>query len=196
MASLFSKSKGGPKEKKQLMDLLAFIVTGTLSAAGGANVPANLAEKIEKLEPGLISPKSGATTDPAGNLLVYATSKGVAAIQGDNPAPAQPAAASTSQFVLETGHELPLSKRGGVKADVYPFKDMKVGQSFFVPATEDRPNPAKSMASTASSASKRYKANGLKFVVRARTTADGEKTNGARVYCIKAEAAPVQQAAA
>lgn len=38
----------------------------------------------------------------------------------------------------------------------YPFADMDVDHSFFVPATEDRPDPAKSMQSTVSSAVRKF----------------------------------------
>ena len=194
--TLFSKSKGGAEERKKLNELLAFIVNGTRGPAGYANVPNALAEKIEKLEPGLIQPKSGATIDPAGNIAVYATSKGVAAILGDDVAATEQE--SSSEFALESGFAVPPSKRGGVKADIYPFAKMAVGQSFFIPATEDRPNPTKAMASTVSSANKRNASvfpaghaqagqptgkDGRKFTVRARVAGqDGEKANGARVY--------------
>lgn len=39
---------------------------------------------------------------------------------------------------------------------LYPFDDLEIGQSFFVPASEDKPNPAKSLASTVTSANDRY----------------------------------------
>ena len=39
---------------------------------------------------------------------------------------------------------------------MYPFDALNVRQSFFVPNTEDKPNAAKSLASTVSSATARY----------------------------------------
>ncbi len=68
------------------------------------------------------------------------------------PAPAAPAASS---FALIGGVPIPAAKRFG-KSSTYPFDSMEVGQSFFVAATQDRPNPAKSMASTVNSAKARY----------------------------------------
>jgi hypothetical protein len=147
----------------------------------------------------LIQPKAGASVDPAGNITVYATSKGVAAILGDDAAAAQaPSTETASEIVLETGFAVPPSKRGGAKADIYPFAKMAVGQSFFIPATEEKPNPTKAMASTVSSANKRNAIvfpaghaqagqptgkDGRKFTVRARIAGqDNEKANGARVY--------------
>lgn len=61
-----------------------------------------------------------------------------------------------SAFVLEDNVEMPKSGRGGRKGDTYPFDKMAVGQSFFIAATAEKPNPAKAMASTVSSATARY----------------------------------------
>ncbi len=38
----------------------------------------------------------------------------------------------------------------------YPFEQLEIGQSFFVPVSEDKPNPAKSLASTVTSANDRH----------------------------------------
>ena len=197
MANLFSKSRGGPTEKKQLLDLFKFIAESTRNAAAhSATVPHTLAQKIEKFEPGLIQMQSS-TPDPAGNVIVSATQKGIEAIYGEGAAQSQQSGDGKKMFVIEKGFNLPPSKRGGVKEDVYPFAQMEVGDSFFVPATDDKPNPAKALASTVSSATKRYAAvypeghekagqttgkDGRKFTVRARTAQDGEKSDGARVY--------------
>lgn len=195
---MFPKLKG--KEKKTLVDVLAFIVTGTQGLAGHAIVPLAHAKAIMKHEPTFIKIQSE-TPDAVGNVPVFATSLGIAA----SGAPAQATTgASKPTFELQEGIEVPESKRGGLKGDTYPFASMNVGQSFFVPATESNPNPAKGMASTVSSANKRYAStyplttgknktahpkagqptgqDGRKFTVRARTVADGEKSNGARVW--------------
>lgn len=185
-------------EKKTLVELLTFIVAGTLSAAGCAIVPQNLAKEIHKQEPTFL--KINTEADPAGNVSVSATSEAIAALGGTAPAAAEAVAASKPSFVLESGFTPPESKRGGIKSDIYPFAQMEVGQSFFVAATEARPNPAKVMASTVSGAIKRYATHypakhakagqptgkdGRKFTVRARVAGqDGEKANGARVYRI------------
>lgn len=190
--ALFSKSKGGKKEKDTLLEALKFIVKSGVES--GANVPNAVFEKMEKLEPGLIAKKAGAEVDPMGNILVYATSRGIAALSGDLASNASQASngtngaateAETPQFTLEQGYEAPAAKRGGIRAAIYPFDKMNVGDSFFVPATTDRPNPAKQLASTVSSATKRFKSGNRKYIVRARTAEDkGEKANGARVYRI------------
>lgn len=198
---MFSKLKG--KDKKTSIELLAFIVTATQGAAGHALVPLAAAKQIIKAEPTFITIQNE-TPDPAGNVPVFATSLGIAASGATPVAPV--AAEPKTSFVLEEGFEVPESKRGGLKGSTYPFADMKVGQSFFIAATEKTPNPAKGMASTVSSANKRFVSvfpattgkdktphpkagqptgqDGRKFTVRARTVADGEKVDGARVYRI------------
>lgn len=90
-------------------------------------------------------------------LAVRATEKGIA-LHNEQP-PVVAAAPTTaapvaSAFAIIDGAVLPAG-RGGRNANVYPFDAMNVGQSFFVAATDAKPNPAKSLASTVSSASKR-----------------------------------------
>lgn len=50
----------------------------------------------------------------------------------------------------------PLVREFGTRQSVYPFDSMVVGGSFFVAATEQRPKPAKSLASTVNSATARF----------------------------------------
>lgn len=59
-------------------------------------------------------------------------------------------------FVIEDNIPLPGAKRGGRGKTIYPFDALAVNQSFHVPATAENPNPAKSLASTVSSATARY----------------------------------------
>lgn len=109
-------------------------------------------------------------------VAVRATEKGMA----EAPAPSTnegsktmtdtntAAAPAASSFALIEGAVLP-EGRAPRTSSVYPFETMNVGQSFFVPATEDKPNPAKSLASTISSANKRFSkegADGRKFTVK------------------------------
>lgn len=108
-------------------------------------------------------------------VAVRATEKG----QAEAPAPStnegntnvtdtNTAAADKPSFDLIEGAVLP-EGRAPRSSSVYPFDTMNVGQSFFVPATDDKPNPAKSLASTISSANKRFSkegADGRKFTVK------------------------------
>lgn len=86
-------------------------------------------------------------------VAVRATEKGIA-LNNEQPPANAPTTVTSSAFSLIDGAVLPAG-RGGRNANVYPFDAMNVGQSFFVGATEAKPNPAKSLASTVSSASKR-----------------------------------------
>lgn len=96
----------------------------------------------------------------AGETLTRATQKGIDSMN-QNANTAAPAAASTaapvaSSFAIEDGIAMPTGSNRGKGGTVYPFDALNVGQSFFVPNTEDKPNAAKSLASTVSSATARY----------------------------------------
>jgi len=76
-------------------------------------------------------------------------------------------AAAPAAFAVESGVPIPAIKRQGAATSIYPFDALEVGQSFFVPATDEMPNPGKSLASTVSSASKRYATeNGTRTINR------------------------------
>lgn len=53
---------------------------------------------------------------------------------------------------------MPTTKRkgGAGRPSKYPFDNLEVGQMFFVPATEDQQDPAKSLGSVVTSANRRY----------------------------------------
>lgn len=115
-------------------------------------------------------------------VAARATEKGIALNTTENSgAPA----ATPSAFAIDDGIAMPPS-RGGRNRSVYPFEQLAVGQSFHVPASEAKPNPAKSLASTVSSANKRNAkdgASGFKFEVRSVDATDSRGA-GARVWRI------------
>jgi hypothetical protein len=87
-----------------------------------------------------------------GQIQARATQAGIEA-HGEAPA----AAPVKTSFALVADIPLPTSSgRGGRGGETYPFDQLAVGQSFFVPNTEAKPKAAKSMASTVSSATARY----------------------------------------
>lgn len=88
-----------------------------------------------------------------------------------------------SAFAIDTDIALP-SARGGKGGSVYPFDELPVNGSFFVPATAERANPAKSLASTVSSATKRYEGAepARKFTVRSVDETAQGRGKGARVW--------------
>lgn len=151
-------------KRKKLIRLFMVIVAGTATPAGcGFLAPAE-ADEVAAAEPTFVEVNK-TVTDAAGNVAVRATAVGVAAAAQaalDAAAKAAAAPASTNgaaplSFSLEKGVPVPEIKRGGgTKADVYPFDKMDIGDSFFIAPSEDRPNPSKSLASTVSSATKRY----------------------------------------
>ena len=59
-------------------------------------------------------------------------------------------------FQIEDNVPVPAISGRGRGGNVYPFEGLAVGQSFFVPNSESKPNAAKSLASTVSSATARY----------------------------------------
>lgn len=96
-------------------------------------------------------------TNEAGELATRATAKGIESMNApQTPAAAAATPAAKPTFAIEDGIELaPVSGRGR-GGETYPFDQLNVGQSFFVPNSAEKPNVAKSLASTVSSATRRY----------------------------------------
>jgi len=84
-------------------------------------------------------------------VATRATEKGIAALNEQNNA----SNASAQTFEIDTDVPMP-STRGGRSSVAYPFEKLEVNQSFHIPATTEKPNPAKSIASTVSAASKSF----------------------------------------
>jgi len=129
-------------------------------------------------------------------VAVRATDKGIT-VNNENTASTDTAAqaaapvAMPSTFVTGSGF-VPSQSRGGRGRSLYDFDSLAVGGFIFVPATEAKPNPAKSLASTVSSATKRSKPK--KFGVQSVEAGKvyGEFTapaNGAVIYRAADEAA-------
>lgn len=69
------------------------------------------------------------------------------------------AAAPKPSYGIITGAQLPQSKRGsggGGAPVVYPFDQLEIGQSFFVPVSAKHKDPVKTLGSTVSSANMRW----------------------------------------
>ncbi|MBL1375594.1 DUF7303 family protein, partial [Acinetobacter baumannii] len=103
-------------------------------------------------------------TDGVGHIGARSTAQGAAYltqpkenIEMDAPQTAQTLAPAASKFVI-ANVAIPTPKRGGGRkaGTQYPFDELEIGQSFFVPATEAKPEPVKSLASTVTSANERY----------------------------------------
>lgn len=120
--------------------------------------------------------------DATGKIAFRATPVGLqmhasGALNGAQQPPAQsswqqPAAASAvpsnagpaKTFNFKKGIPIPAARRGGRGANTYGFEQMEVGDAFDIVSTADNPQPAKRVASTVSSASKRLAPKS--FIVR------------------------------
>lgn len=145
------------KGKSKAVQTAAVITLAMIVAAGADGLFTSAAVHAPLVEQGLVEINPGITNE-AGEIATRATQKGIESMNTNTNAPtATPGAAAVkSAFKLDDAVELPTIKRGGRGGNVYPFDEMAKGQSFFVAATADKPDPAKSLASTVSSATARY----------------------------------------
>lgn len=154
---------------------------------------------------GLVEINAGVTNE--NGVATRATQKGIDMVNNSTKAPQ--AQAPKPSYELQQAALPPITGRGRSSGSEYPFDQMEVGQSFFVAASADRPEPGKSLASTVSAATKRYaeetgetkttpKGNVIpvlketrKFVLRTRTkeaeAAEGftHGNDGARIYRVQ-----------
>jgi hypothetical protein len=147
---------------EQIIDfqLLKQINDATMSAAGMLYV--SQAESLPLLNQQLVEINAN-FVDAEGRIATRITQKGIEEMskhtQAHAPAIAAVAAiAAINGFAIVDGIEPPVSRRGSgnVGDKKYPFDALKVGQSFFVPASEQMPEPWKKLGSTVSSATARY----------------------------------------
>lgn len=163
------------------LGLLAAIVLATSNNSPGyAFVSDDDAKPL--LAAGLIEQNPNADAlDEHNNRQTRATTAGIEFSQ-KNPAPAvaaslAPAAKEKPVFAMGVVDIPEIKRGGGEKPSVYPFDELGVKgdgkpNSFFVPATTDRPEPAKALASTVSGATRRHAVeDGTKEV----TAKDGTK---------------------
>lgn len=164
-----------PNVTKAQADKLATIVAATNSDAGMCYMTEKSVQVL--VDAGYVECNIG-MTDPndAKKVAVRATQTGLA-YEHDAPATTEGTTTMESPataFAIEDGVKIPAIKRKGSATSVYPFDALEVGQSFFVPATEDTLNPGKSLASTVSSASKRYATENGTRTINRRNKESGE----------------------
>lgn len=95
--------------------------------------------------------------DEAGKVATRATEAGIAASKAnDEKAGTAVASAPKPELTIGTGFVVPEGAASVRKAELYPFDTLAVGGFIFVPTSEAKPDPAKSLASTVSAATKRY----------------------------------------
>jgi hypothetical protein len=140
------------KTKIAALDLSAVIA----ATAAGSFVYTSPEAHASALAEGLVEVNPSMTNE-AGELATRATEKGIASMsQNQSSTPAAAPAASKPQFAIDDGIALSPVVGRGRGGETYPFDKLAVGQSFFVPNSADKPNVAKSLASTVSSATRRY----------------------------------------
>lgn len=148
------KSANTKAPTKLQKELLAEIVEATNSPTGFTYVSEGKAKPL--VDRGLIELNTGMKND-AGHMAARATAAGIELIMSntDQNAVSDNTENPEPKFEIDSGIPMPKSNRR-VRQAIYPFDALEVGQSFHVPATDERPNPAKSLASTVSSANRRY----------------------------------------
>lgn len=132
--------------------------------------------------------------DSTGNYAGRPTEAGIKLIKdnGMSEVSVQPEVTAPA-FTIESDVALPEVKRGGgggrkgPRGSKYPFDTMENGQSFFVPATAEMENPAKTLASTASTFAKKYATeNGTREITRKGETKTVPNYDYTRKFVVRA----------
>ena len=153
---------------KKTAEIATVITLAEIVAAGANGLFTPAAVHGPLVEAGLVE-INPAMVNEAGEIATRATQAGIesldsgAIVVGNATTEANSAIAETgktekvkSMFKIEDSIPVPTISGRGRGVNVYPFDRLAVGQSFFVPNSEDKPNAAKSLASTVSSAAARY----------------------------------------
>lgn len=169
-----------PAPAPVLAEVLAQLVEARTNGVPYMATPLDMAPYINS-PAGQLAECNTEVTDGKGNFAYRATELGVQVHMNDTgqtsnggtpfppPAPAPaPASAAAKQPTAKrsgivAGIPIPAPVRGR-GANAYGFDTLEIGESFFVAATADRPDPAKGIASTVASAADRME--GRKFIVR------------------------------
>lgn len=141
--------------------LLGTVAQATRSEVGYLMIPAT-DEAKSLAENGFIEVNSE-MTDDAGNAAARATEKGMKHMeaQTNTTTTAATAPAEKPKFEIFKAKAAPARRSTVGKPSLYPFDDLPAPEGeeafgFFVPATAERPDPWKSLASTVSTAKQRY----------------------------------------
>ena len=153
---------------KKTAEIATVIGLAEIVAAGANGLFTSAAVHGPLVEAGLVE-INPAMVNEAGEIATRATQAGIespdsGAIVVDNAtteANSETAATGKNEkaktmFQIENGVPVPAISGRGRGCNVYPFKVLEVGQSFFVANSESKPNAAKSLASTVCSATARY----------------------------------------
>lgn len=140
---------------------LEAIVSATLDETKGF-IYTSAAVHTPLAEAGLVE-VNPTMANEAGEFATRATQKGIDSVSQNgetqtSETKGEPAKTEkvNQMFQLEDNVAVPAISGRGRTGTTYPFDKMDVGQSFFVANDESKPNAAKSLASTVSSATARY----------------------------------------
>ena len=153
---------------KKTAEIATVIGLAEIVAAGANGLFTPAAVHGPLVEAGLVEINPDMVNE-AGEIATRATQKGIESLDSGaivvgnatTEANSETAATGTTQkaktmFQIENDVPVPAISGRGRGGNVYPFDQLAVGQSFFVPNSESKPNAAKSLASTVSSATARY----------------------------------------
>lgn len=139
------------KAAKLNMAILASVVA---AGPNGMFGPADEAQAF--VDEGLME-VNPSIVDANGNIAVRATAAGVARINESGEEVEIGGGYAIATFDDEVLAEAETRKRKtGPKGSKYPFDDLEVKQGFFVPVSDDMPNPRRSMSSSITAAQNRY----------------------------------------
>lgn len=138
------------------------ITLAMIVAAGADGMFTTAAVHQPLVDAGLVEVNPSVTND-AGEVATRATQAGIDKVASDNSSAFSQSQGNGETNVAKTSFAIvgtvpvPVGAgRGRAREAVYPFEQLEVGQSFFVPNSEDKPEVAKSLASTVSSATARF----------------------------------------
>ena len=153
---------------KKTAEIATVIGLAEIVTAGANGIYTSPEVHTPLIEAGLVE-INPAMTDENGFIATRATQAGIEALDNGQTIGNNATSEATSEtaetgktekvktmFKIEDSIPVPTISGRGRGGNVYPFDQLEVGQSFFVANSEDKPNAAKSLASTVSSATARY----------------------------------------
>jgi len=186
-------------QRKSLAKAIIGIVAATKVAPHYAEIKKELADKLVAAEPTFLLLDMNSVTGEGdkATIRVQASAAGIAAVEA-SPAltPTPRAVVDSASIEIESGIPVPEIKRGGERTSAYPFHKLEIGQSFFIPNTEQMPDAAKAMATVVSSATRRFKTENPPrvFTIRGKEKGKDGVTLGARIWRIAPQEATAAQA--
>lgn len=90
---------------------------------------------------------------------------------------------TVNEIKIEAGVAPQPETRGVRGTRMYPWAEMKPGESVFYPSTEDEPRPWKTKTTMTAALNRRFGPDGWRFITRKHINEDG--TLGARIFRVE-----------